>query len=197
MRKKEEIFIFFYLFGWKQEFNRVRGIPRTCHFWQSHDAKACAPGERNNSVVIPREAAARRGRFLPQITALQLTLDQIRRSSSFSMKQEKRSCFSGLKMIGGVSPPVLLRSWVSLLRLRSQSSPAGSMGVFTKRGGGREREKEGERGGVTPPPSAGNEVRQTMCEDEEDSSSQGTSFPRKRANSWFKLVDIYFFALFL
>lgn len=90
IRKKEEIFFFFYLFGWKQEFNRVRGIPRTCHFWQSHDAKACAPGERNNSVVIPREAAARRGRFLPQITALQLTLDQIRRSSSFSMKQEKK-----------------------------------------------------------------------------------------------------------
>lgn len=69
--------------------------------------------------------------------------------------------------------------------------------MFTKRGGGREREKEGERGGRTPLPSAGNEVRQTMCEDEEDSSSQGTSFPRKRANSWFKLVDIFFFSLFL
>lgn len=77
--------------------------------------------------------------------------------------------------------PLRLDQWVCLQR---------------EEGGGRERRREREGGG-TPPPSAGNEVRQTMCEDEEDSSSQGTRFPRKRANSWFKLVDIYFFALFL
>lgn len=61
-KRKGEVF---YLFGWKQEFNRVRGIPRTCHFWQSHDAEACAPGERNNSVVISREAHSETRPFSP------------------------------------------------------------------------------------------------------------------------------------
>lgn len=42
-----------YLFGWKQEFNCVRSLPGTCHFWQSHDARlALRSGECGNSVVI-------------------------------------------------------------------------------------------------------------------------------------------------
>ena len=111
--------------------------------------KPARPGSETTPWLFPEKLTARRGRFLPQITALQLTLDQIPRSRSFYiyMKQNKGG-FGVLKRLGGVSPPVLLRSWVSLLRLRSQSSLAGSMGVFTKRGGGRERRgtRDGERG---------------------------------------------------
>lgn len=197
IRKKEEIFFFFTSLGESRSSIVSAGSLEHATSDRATMQKPARPGSETTPWLFPEKLQRDEAAFSLRLLRYSWLWIRSGEVVVFLWNRKKRSCFSVLRLIGGVSPPVLLRSWVSLLRLRSQSSPAGSMGVFTKRGGGREREKEGERGGRTPPPRAGNEVRQTMCEDEEDSSSQGTSFPRKRANSWFKLVDIYFFALFL
>lgn len=46
-----------YLFGWKQEFNCARSVPRTCHFWESHDA-TLALRERSKSLGKSRNTGA-------------------------------------------------------------------------------------------------------------------------------------------
>lgn len=148
-----------YLFGWKQEFNCVRGIPRTCHFGKSHDA-SLALGECNNSFVISEmraDARSRWGRF-PQMTRYTGFLSNSQRYAmyrrmylwcrrmSWGVRRRRFSAAAAAAaQLLSVGPPPALpvhsrsNQWVCL--------------QWEERGGG----------GGDPSPRAGNEVRQRLC----------------------------------